>query len=65
MHSKEHFEIHTLEWLSQNFLLQEEQQVRLPWYEIIWIKLGNGTVKIDARQHEVGEMKCTVLSPAN
>jgi AraC family transcriptional regulator, transcriptional activator of pobA len=50
---KEHFEIHTLEWLSENFLLQEEAQVRSPWYEIIWVKTGKGTVKIDSSMHEV------------
>ncbi len=50
---KGHFEIHTLEWLSQNCSLQEDKQERLALYEITWIKSGAGIIGIDSKNYPV------------
>lgn len=48
-----HFEIYTLEWLHQQYLLQEDKQERLELYEITWFKSGAGVVGIDSKSYEV------------
>jgi AraC family transcriptional activator of pobA len=50
---KGHFEIHTLEWLHQNLLLQEIQEERLRFYEITWFVSANGTLNIDSITHTI------------
>jgi AraC family transcriptional regulator, transcriptional activator of pobA len=50
---KTHFEIHTLEWLRQNYLLQDEKKERLACYEITWFKSGAGRITVDSNHYEI------------
>lgn len=50
---KGHFEIHTIEWLQQNFLLQDMGEERLSYYEITWFVSSYGTIKIDSVSHAI------------
>lgn len=60
---KGHFEIHTLEWLQQNLLLQELQEERLQYYEITWFMSSSGALKIDSIHHTIKSNSVFCLVP--
>ncbi|MCF6402476.1 helix-turn-helix domain-containing protein [Chitinophaga filiformis] len=58
-----HFEIHTLEEMRRDRLHLNEQPERLQYFEIIWLKAGNGQITIDTVQHSVGPDMIFCLTP--
>lgn len=51
--NKGHFEIHSFEWLRQNFLLNEDREERLEGYEINWFKSYTGNLLVDSKFSKV------------
>lgn len=60
---KPFFEIHTLEWLMEQELLQPDQFDRLHWHEITWFTQGSGTMRIDSKTFSVDENHLFCILP--
>jgi len=57
------FEIHTLECMEEQDTLQMDRLTRLRSFEIIWIRKGAGSLRIDMQDHRVDENMIFCLSP--
>lgn len=58
-----HFEIHSMEWLQQNYMLEPNTEKRLRYYEINWFFSSVGSIKIDSVVHQVSEHHIYLLVP--
>lgn len=58
-----HFEIQTLEEMTQPRLYLNEQAERLQHFEIIWFRTGQGQITIDTVQHAVAPNMIYCLTP--
>lgn len=56
------FEIHGLEWMEAQFLLNSEAE-KLNHFELFWIKKGKGTLWVDEQNHETLQNCIFCLAP--
>jgi AraC family transcriptional regulator, transcriptional activator of pobA len=61
--SNNNFEINTLEWMKQNYLIENDVPFQLNSFGIIWIKNGSGSIKIDLEDYCINENMLVCISP--
>lgn len=61
--STANFEIRSLEWMEQNYLIENGVPFQLQNFGIIWIKKGKGTITLDLDDHGITDNMLVCLSP--